>query len=40
MEEKKVQFDYSDEEYEEMKKEWEKAISPKVDDSEEKKQPL
>lgn len=37
MDEKKVQFDYSDEEYEQMKKEWEKAINPVVNDSDEKK---
>lgn len=33
MDEKKALFDYSDEEYEQMKKEWEEAMNLLVDDS-------
>lgn len=37
MDKKEVKFDYSDEEYEQIKEEWEKAINSVVDDSDEKK---
>lgn len=33
MDEKTVQFDYSDEEYEQIKKDWEKAVNRLADDS-------
>lgn len=37
MDKKEVKFDYSDEEYEQIKEKWEKAINSVVEDSDEKK---